>query len=191
MRKFLLAISYIILVSGCGKSPSSTSNSVEQAKRQPVATEVSNELPMFTETKDTSGKVLLSGYLLNGRKESSWADYYDTGVLKSLTTYYHDKREGISMEFTNNGSVLRRCNYHNDLREGEYKEYNYGNVREERRYLNGKIEGIVKIYYDNTLKVMEEGSYKNGLRDGVSKWYDQNGNVSIEYIYENGELVKK
>jgi antitoxin component YwqK of YwqJK toxin-antitoxin module len=57
-------------------------------------------------------------------------------------------------------------------------------------YKYGKIEGTVKIYYDNS-KVMEEGLYKNGLRDGVSKWYDQEGKLTIEYQYKNGELVKK
>jgi antitoxin component YwqK of YwqJK toxin-antitoxin module len=38
---------------------------------------------------------------------------------------------------------------------------------------------------------MEESLYKNGLRDGVSKWYDQEGNLTIQYEYKNGELVKK
>ena len=38
---------------------------------------------------------------------------------------------------------------------------------------------------------MEEGLYKNGTRDGVSKWYDQQGNVTIEYEYQNGALIKK
>lgn len=54
----------------------------------------------------------------------------------------------------------------------------------------GKLEGLVKIYYDGG-KIMEEGAYQNGLREGISKWYDQNGNETITYKYKNGELVKK
>jgi antitoxin component YwqK of YwqJK toxin-antitoxin module len=49
---------------------------------------------------------------------------------------------------------------------------------------------VVKVYYDGG-KIMEEGVYQGGLRDGVSKWYDQNGNVTITYEYKKGELVNK
>ena len=38
---------------------------------------------------------------------------------------------------------------------------------------------------------MEEGNYKNGTRDGLSRWYDQEGKMTIEYEYKNGALVKK
>ena len=94
------------------------------------------------------------------------------------------------MEMNNSGQMTKRFYYHKGLRHGDYKEYNYSNLKEERIYRFGKIEGTVKIYYDN-LRVMEEGNYKGGVRDGISKWYDPDGKVSIEYEYKNGELVKK
>ncbi|HWA33077.1 MAG TPA: lipoprotein [Cyclobacteriaceae bacterium] len=190
MRKILFVIVSVTILTGCGNNPSATTESTEKAAAKPSITSATG-VPELKETKDASGKLLSSGYLLDGMKESSWLEYYDNGIIKTLTTYYHDKKEGVAIEFTTNGSVSKRCNYHNDLREGEYKEYNYGNVHEERTYVNGKIEGIVKVYYDTNLNVMEEGNYKNGVRDGVSKWYDQNGNLTIEYTYKNGELVKK
>lgn len=190
MRKILFAAVFLTFLGGCGNNPPPPTDSTEKAAVEPTPVSPTG-VPKLTETKDASGKLLSSGYLLDGMKESSWLEYYDTGVIKTLTTYYHDKKEGAAIEFTNNGSVSKRCTYHNDLREGEYKEYNYGNVHEERTYVAGKIEGVVKVYYDTNLKVMEEGNYKNGVRDGVSKWYDQNGNLTIEYTYKNGELVKK
>jgi antitoxin component YwqK of YwqJK toxin-antitoxin module len=76
------------------------------------------------------------------------------------------------------------------LRDGEYREYNYTTVKEERFYKNGKLEGTVKIFYADG-KLMEEGLYKNGVRDGLSKWYDQQGNLTIQYEYKDGVLVKK
>lgn len=190
MRNVLPYLLMLILLADCGNNPSTAVDNEDATTIQPAAQE-SNGLPVFSETKDASGKVISSGYLLNEQKESTWIEYYESGVPKTLTTFYHGKKEGIAIDFTTNGSIAKRVNYHNDLREGDYREYNYGNVHEERTYVNGKIEGIVKIYYDNNLKVMEEGSYRNGVRDGVSKWYDQNGNVTIEYTYKNGELVKK
>ncbi len=111
-------------------------------------------------------------------------------MVKSITSYVSGKKEGVLVEFNENGQLLRRCNYHNDLRDGEYKEYNYSTVKEERFYKNGKLEGTVKIFYADG-KLMEEGLYKNGVRDGLSKWFDQQGNMTIEYEYKDGVLVKK
>ena len=45
-------------------------------------------------------------------------------------------------------------------------------------------------YYDNG-NIMEESLYENGKLNGVSKWYDQDGNITLEYEYKDGTLVKK
>jgi len=100
------------------------------------------------------------------------------------------KREGLALEINSSGQLEKQMMYHSDLLDGTYKEFKYTTLKEERNYKNGKLEGIVKVYYDNG-KIMEEGAYQNGIRHGVSKWYDQEGNVTIEYEYENGKLIKK
>ena len=56
-------------------------------------------------------------------------------------------------------------------------------------YQQGKLEGTLKIYYLRG-KIMEEGTYKNDTRDGISRWFNEEGKVTIEYAYKNGELVK-
>ena len=101
-----------------------------------------------TETKNTAGKITSTGNLLNGKKENSWIEYYDNGLIRTLTTYYHDKKDGLFLEFNTNNQVVKRCFYHNDVRHGEYKEFNSVNVKEERYYENGKQGGLTKIYYN-------------------------------------------
>jgi antitoxin component YwqK of YwqJK toxin-antitoxin module len=56
------------------------------------------------------------------------------------------KKEGTMVELNESGQLLRQSNFHNDLQEGEYKEFNYGTVKEERFYKLGKLEGTVKIF---------------------------------------------
>ncbi len=187
--KLLLCVA--IFCYGCGNS-TKEEKSVETTDQAASPRESADPTELeVVEEKDATGKVISSGYLLNGKKESSWVVYSATGIIKSLTTYVHDKKEGMYLEFgDNNNQLKKKCTYHNDVRHGEYREYNYGNIKEERFYQNGKQEGTTKVYYD-TGKIMEEGLYKNGLRDGVSKWYDQEGKVTIEYEYKNGELIKK
>lgn len=144
-----------------------------------------------TEIRDASDKIITTGYILNGKKESSWVDYYPhNGMIKTVTTYVQDKKEGLFIEFNASNQLLRQCSFHNDLRHGEYKEYSGANVKEDRYYENGKLEGVARIFYENG-KIMEVGYYKKGLREGTSKWYDQNGSITIEYEYKGGKLVKK
>ena len=38
---------------------------------------------------------------------------------------------------------------------------------------------------------MEESNYENCVLNGIAKWYDQEGNVTIEYEYDEGKLVKE
>ncbi len=139
---------------------------------------------------DNNGKVTTSGLYRNKQREGSWVEYYPSGLTKSITTYIDGKKEGVTLEFNDNGQLSKRINFHLDQLDGDYREFNYTTVKEERFYKNGKLEGTVKIYYPDG-KVMEEGLYKNGIRDGISKWYDQQGNVTIEYEYQNGVLIKK
>ncbi len=123
-------------------------------------------------------------------KQGNWIEYHPNALVKSITPYVEGKIEGLRTEFSTTGQLEKSQEFHNDQLHGIYKEWRYSATKEERLYKNGKLEGVVKIYYDNG-KIMEEGLYKNGTRDGVSKWYDQEGNVTIEYEYKNGELVKK
>lgn len=119
-----------------------------------------------------------------------WSEFQPNGLLKSATSYVNGAKEGLSVELNQSGQMTKCFFHHNNMRHGEYKEFNYSSVKEERTYKMGKLEGLVKIYYDGG-KIMEEGAYQNGLREGISKWYDQNGNETITYKYKNGELVKK
>jgi len=48
----------------------------------------------------------------------------------------------------------------------------------------------MKKFYDNGT-IQEESNYENGVLHGLAKWYDQEGNLSIEYEYDEGKLVKQ
>jgi antitoxin component YwqK of YwqJK toxin-antitoxin module len=141
--------------------------------------------------RDEAARVVAQGTLLKGLREGTWTEFTVNGLIKKVVPFVHGKKEGLYIEFNDNGQLLKRISYHNDLRNGEYREYTYSNLKESRFYRNDKLEDTVKIYYDNAVAIMEKGVYKNGIRNGISRWYDQNGKVTIEYEYKNGELVKK
>lgn len=183
-----------LLIMGCsqqGQKGEAVGGSVPEI---PIGamTESLEDTPGLTRVtlNDNNGKVAMGGFYLNQKREGSWVEYHPNGMIKTITTYVGGKKEGMFAEFSETGQTVRRCLYHNDQRDGEYREYNYSTVKEERFYKGGKLEGAVRIYYPDG-KIMEEGLYVNGVRDGISKWYDQQGNLTIQYEYKEGTLVKK
>jgi len=138
---------------------------------------------------DATGNITAYGIYVNGLREGSWAELHPNGHVKNVTGYVNGLKEGQSVEIDNRGQLLERFTYHNDKLEGPYTKYNRSRIKEVKNYKNGLLEGKVEIFYDNA-KVMEESYYKNGKRDGIAKWYDQEGNVTIEYTYVDGEWIK-
>ncbi len=53
----------------------------------------------------------------------------------------------------------------------------------------GKLDGVARTFDDRTWKVKQEVEYKNGVQDGFFRYYDENGTVTLEYVYKNGEKV--
>ncbi|CAN5182718.1 toxin-antitoxin system YwqK family antitoxin [soil metagenome] len=190
--KNLHLLSLIVFASSCGTNQSEKKDAARQIlPKENIAGNADTSGLRSTEEKRSDGSVVFSGSLYNGKKEGSWATYYNSGALQTLTSYVEDKKEGWYLEFgENTNQVVKRIMYHNDQRNGEYKEFYYSTTKEQRFYQNGKQEGVTTIFYDGG-KRMEEGNYKNGLRDGISRWFDQNGQVTIQYEYKEGVLVKK
>ena len=190
MKFFHIVFSFFLV--SCTLSVSNESNSNDTAMDIPanaIKEELSDGITKIT-VNDGAGNLSQAGIVKEGKRQGNWIEYYPNALVKSITPYVDGKMEGLRVEFSNNGQLEKSMEYHNGMLHGYYKELRYNTTREERYYENGKLEGTVRIYYDNG-KIMEEGLYKNGTRDGISKWYDQEGNVTIEYEYKNGELIKK
>ena len=139
---------------------------------------------------DEAGKLIAYGIYLNGKREGSWTEIHPNGHVKNVSGYVNGLKEGQSVEIDNRGQLLEKFTYHNGELGGLYTKYNRTRIKEIKNYKKGLLEGKVEIFYDNA-KVMEESYYKNGKRDGVAKWYDQEGKLSIEYNYVEGEWIKE
>ena len=51
---------------------------------------------------------------------------------------------------------------------------------------NGKVAGIVKIYFKGSGALVSETPYKNGEKDGIEKGYYESGDLYTEISYKNG-----
>jgi len=107
-----------------------------------------------------------------GKPIGNVKDYYITGELYWEGTYLlHDIK-----------------NINNSIKEGQYKTfYKNENKKEEGRYVDNKLMGVIITWYESGDK-SGEYHFENGTLNGkFIKWHT-NGIKSVEMIYVNGEI---
>jgi antitoxin component YwqK of YwqJK toxin-antitoxin module len=75
-----------------------------------------------------------------------------------------------------------------DTENGKKTDYYYGDVvQAEYTLSNGKMEGLLKVYYSNG-NLKRTGFYSKGKQNGIFKEYDESGALVSEYTMSNGEF---
>jgi antitoxin component YwqK of YwqJK toxin-antitoxin module len=132
--------------------------------------------------------VLEQGDYLNGLREGVYTVFFPNGYINSTTGYVQGKKQGQNILMDDKGQLLEASTYHQDVLNGPYVKYNRSRIKETRNYVDGKLHGeVVKFYANGT--IMERSNYSAGQLNGVSRWYDQQGNNTIAYEYNMGELL--
>ena len=68
--------------------------------------------------------------------------------------------------------------------------FDNGNLKAERHFKDGKLDGPYKIFYENgQLKL--EGSYRNDQMNGVFKRYNPQGQLVSEEVYEDNVPISR
>jgi len=151
----------------------------------------------------------------NGKKNGLWRGFYpDSKRLRYEGTFEHGKEIGIFKFFddTKKGTLIATREFNvndnscytifynqnnNKVSEGKvvdkkfegkwiYYHEDSPSIMTEEFYLDGKLEGIRKVFYKSR-KIAEETTYKNGKKDGAYKNYAENGILLEESNYKNGE----
>jgi antitoxin component YwqK of YwqJK toxin-antitoxin module len=161
-----------------------------------------------------NGQVEQKGkYDKKGRAQGEWKWFYENGALMREELYIDNKRDGVMTEYTEDGKILTKGEFIDDMQEGlwvyetpEYKEIGkYVNdkpdslwkryympkerLRFEGKFLNGDEDGQHTWYYDNGRK-MAQGSYTGGMKQNDWKFYDEAGFNYLTIFYENDIEVK-
>lgn len=139
--------------------------------------------------KGESGTITELGFIKNGTKEGAWYTYHPNGQIKSITNYSSGIINGPVMEFSNRGQLEKQTGYLNNELHGIKAEYKFGRPTIESNYTKGNLDGVHKEYFNNSEKVQKLVNFKNGKQDGIMQYFDEEGNVTLEYVYKNGEKV--
>ena len=108
-----------------------------------------------------------NGLIENGKREGSWVQYFDNGLL-----YF-------------------KGDYKNGKREGYWVTYNYdGKLQYITNHKNGKLEGSWVRYWRNG-KLLSKGNFKNNMREGSWDDYNKDGTINKEetVTYKDGVKI--
>ncbi|MBN1182452.1 MAG: toxin-antitoxin system YwqK family antitoxin [Bacteroidales bacterium] len=152
-------------------------------------------LMIYSEKHDTiegvlffeNGGVSAEGKYLNKEKTGLWKYYSEYfKCLIQEETYIMGKKEGLSVNYYQNGSPSEVLQFKNDIKDGKWMQYfDNGQMKFEANYINDKLNGEYELYQpDGKLEI--KGSYKDDLKDGKWSYYDEKGKLYKEIVYNSG-----
>ncbi len=138
---------------------------------------------------NAAGLLETEGFVKNGQRVGQWIQYTPEGDISQIDNYVDGMLEGTSLRMSFRNQVDMKSSYKRNMLNGPWYTYKYGKITEQRNYKNNKLDGLVRTFNDRTFKIQQEVQYKDGVQHGYFKYYDEEGNVTLEYMYENGEKV--
>lgn len=140
--------------------------------------------------KDEAGNIIETGYFKDGVKTGTWINYAAGKPFpQKIISYVEGQYHGAYLELNERGQIELNANYKNNKLDGYWGTYRFGRPTAEAEYKNGELDGVRKEYFNRDGKLQKEIHYKNGVQDGPFKVYNEEGDVLMEYVYENGEKV--
>ena len=196
----LLVLSIIGALMSCGgggsssasapAAPALTAEPIDFARA--IVTDYSTDGLKHVKNVDPNGGFVTSeGPIYNDMKEGTWIVYYtgrDTNKIKKLTNYHQDQISGLSLEFSNSGTITKRIDYDKGQIHGVYAEYKYNRAQKYIEYTHGVMNGAYNTYY-STGKKQQETTYTNGKKNGKSVFYNEEEQIIMEFEYKNGEKI--
>ena len=126
MKPFVLIISYVLLLAGCGQPDLDDSKVLNEILSKSIDTSDVQE-------RDRAGETL--AFVINFQNPfSGWASrMYDNGQVRELSKFEEGKREGLWVKW-----------------------YENGRKEEEKNYRDGKLHGLATRWWENGKKWYEE-----------------------------------
>lgn len=111
------------------------------------------------------------------------------GVTYIFTKEYRNRPNSIK-QFPSSGQMEKKNGvwfFRNTLYSGRFIDYYYsGRKQGEGTFVNGKVDGLRKMYFQNG-KVRVEKYYKDGIENGIDKEYYEDGSLEQKGEFANGK----
>lgn len=139
---------------------------------------------------DGSGKLVEEGIVMNGRRNGAWISYEGVSNFPTqIATYVDDVLNGPYFELGQNGQIQIKAIYKNNKLHGDWGRYTFSRPLIEATYNEGQLDGAYKEYNLRDGKMIKETHYKNGVLHGPMRFYNEKEEITVEYVYKDGERV--
>jgi len=157
-----------------------------------IIKDVFNKLPSYLELDINSIPYIVESYIYSIIKEQ-----YNPEITDSIDCEYqvrYDKKNGYYKSWYQDGvTKMEECYYLNDKLEGKYKRWwenciSLEKPMKECNYSNGEKDGLyVEYWFGNGNKYIEYNYSKDKIDGLFTQWYS-NGQKSYECNYSNDKL---
>lgn len=136
-------------------------------------------------------RLIEEGTVLDGKKNGVWVSYHGDikGFPKVVANYVAGKLSGPYMEINEYGQFQVVAQYRNNKLHGRVAKYQFTRIAEELHYKDGVLHGPYTAFFPNSDVKQRSAEFKNGLEDGTTRFYNEQGKITMEYLYKNGEKV--
>ena len=142
----------------------------------------------------------LFNYIEKNIKEKGKAIFYSK--LEKNEVIVTDENNNLlqTMNYKNNKMIVEQQVEGNQVKivylfndtnsmSGKSETYINGKLLSVSIFKNGKMNGVIKMYYENG-KIGAVYNIKDNIQDGEAIEYDEDGNVIRKVLYKNGEIIK-
>ncbi|MEM6966175.1 MAG: hypothetical protein AAF573_15530 [Bacteroidota bacterium] len=196
MKNYILILATFLFFSCGGDQAASSSSGAKSANLTGYSiVDFPNSNMQKAMRTDAAGKIVEEGEVLDGKKTGTWITYHDGEniIVSTITNYVNGMRNGLWMRVGKNNRVEAYGYYANDVKDGKWVTYNFSRREKEEEYRNGKLHGISRTFYKTGKdgQIKEELEYKDGVQDGIYRYYLEDGSISLDYVYKNGEVIER
>lgn len=185
-----LPLLLLLLACGSNTDPAVATATLADSEREYELTDIAGTTAQRAVARDPLGTIIEEGFIENGLKQGTWTTYNpDSKLPETVISYLDGALNGPYLETDNNARFTKVANYKANLLHGRYLEYRAGNPLLEANYVDGQLDGAMIEYDYRTRKVKKEAVYRNGQLDGPLRYYNEEGEVMAEWMYEKGERV--
>ncbi len=140
--------------------------------------------------RDPLGDIIEYGFVHNGLKQGTWTTYnQDSKAPEKIMSYIDGALNGPYIEMDPQGRFALLANYKANVLHGHYGKYRIGRPELTANYVDGQLDGVMAEYDYRNNKIKQEVSYKMGLKDGYLRYYNEEGKITLEYLYKDDERV--
>ncbi len=141
---------------------------------------------------DEGNNIIEDGYVKYGTQQGPWSTYTPDGRITATVMFVDGIKTGKTMVFDKLMNLQSIESYGNGQLNGMSSFFKRGRYSRRMNYKDGKLNGLGEEFFTTGMdqgKLQKRMHFKNGELDGKMEFFNEAGDLTLEYEYRNGKQV--